>query len=220
MASRADDRTAEDLRQRFLRLHSVDHEDLWHLPADVSDGSDALSGATYDLQRQNDLANEPAGGSSHRTRSSQKRRSPTEEEVPYTPGDRLAAEMQGLPLEKIDRSGRPVTCAVVSRYESESDSSGFEDAGTSGAKRCRFSSGFEDDGTSRAKRRRLLLTSNSTEGTAHHPKDVRSPAAEGIGDRDADERQGDCVGSCQTDLDCRGVRPRDAEERPGDCVGN
>ena len=58
MASRADDRTAEDLRQRFLRLHSVDHEDLWHLylPADVSDGSDALSGATYDLQLQNDLA--------------------------------------------------------------------------------------------------------------------------------------------------------------------
>ena len=92
MASRADDRTAKDLRQRFLRLHSVDHEDLWHLPADVSDGSDALSGATYDLQRQNDLANEPAGGSSHRKRSSQKRRSPTEEEVPYTAADRLVAQ--------------------------------------------------------------------------------------------------------------------------------
>ena len=58
MASRADDRTAEDLRQRFLSLHSVDHEDLWYLyrPADVSDGSDAPSGATYDFRLQGDLA--------------------------------------------------------------------------------------------------------------------------------------------------------------------
>ena len=207
MASRAGDRTAEDLRQ-----HS----------------SIAASGATDDEASQNDIAGflretDPRTRSpstylsanhaprslrmerksSHRKRSSQKRRSPTEEEVPYTPADRLAAQMMGIPLHKLDRSGRPVTCAFVSRYDSESDSSGSE-----------------EDWKMYAKRFRRRLRRRSMERPAHHPKDVRSPAAEGIGDRDADERQGDCVGSCQTDLDCRGVRPRDAEERPGDCVGN
>ena len=231
MASRADDRTAEDLRQRFL-VHSVDHEDLWYLyrPADVSDGSDAPSGATYDLQLQGDIAecwnNYPSAGhetdprprwpstylsanhasrslsmeqkSSHRTRSSQKRahpdecatglclypcmscdRPPTEEEVPYTPADRLAAEMMGIPLHKLDRSGRPVTCASVCGYEWESDS-----------------------------RLRMHLRRKTEAGPAHIPNDVPSTADFGIGDRDADERPEDCVDSCQTDLDCCRVRPR------------
>ena len=93
MASRADDRTAEDLSRDRSR-----------------------SPRSLRMERK----------SSHRKWSSQKRRSPTEEEVPYTAADRLAAQMQNLPLHKLDRSGRPVTCAFVSRYDSESDSSGSE----------------------------------------------------------------------------------------------
>ena len=113
MASRADDRTAEDLRQRFLRLHSVDHEDLWHLPADVSDGSDALSGATYDLQLQTDLAMYLYGADRNRCFDPRKRSPSRRVSAPSS------AELNGRPAVLRDKKKKILNRTIAAMVDAE-----------------------------------------------------------------------------------------------------